>query len=115
MRVPVKIVVDRMIDTLFVFAAVSEVEGGNAEMIEKAGEVGARAEGRDAQVSALAQLFLVVGGLGVGDSAKAAAAAIRVIFVSGSSISRATPLMNFSSLCEPPMLRTPRSLPSVLI
>ena len=56
----------------------------------------ARSEGADAQVRAPARLFLVVGGLGVCDSGKSAGAAIRVIFVSGSSISRATPLMNFS-------------------
>ena len=38
-----------------------------------------------------------------------------VILVSGSSMSRATPLMNCSSVCEPPMESRPRSLPSVLM
>ena len=47
--------------------AVSEIERGDAEVIEESGEVGAGTERVDAQIGALAKFFAIVGGLGVGD------------------------------------------------
>src|SRR5579864_7401510 len=60
-RIPVEIVVDRVVDALFVLAAIAQVEAGNAEMIEEAGEVCARAKRIDAQIGPLAQLLAIVG------------------------------------------------------
>ena len=48
MRVPVKIVVNRVIDALFVLASVTEIERGDSDMIEKRSEVSARAQGANA-------------------------------------------------------------------
>ena len=67
MRVPVKVIVDGVINALLVFAGIAQVERGNAEMIEERGEVGAGTEGIDAEIGALAQFFAIVGRLRFGD------------------------------------------------
>ena len=61
MRVPVKVVVDGMVDALLVLASIAQVECGNAEMIEECGEVSARTESVDAEIGALAQFLAIVG------------------------------------------------------
>ncbi len=67
MHVPVEVVVDRVIDALFVLASITQVESSDADVIEKAGEVGAGAERADAQIGALPQFFAVVGGFRLGN------------------------------------------------
>ena len=52
-RVPVKIVVNRMIDAAAVFSAKPEVRASDADVLEERREVGAGAESVDAQVGAL--------------------------------------------------------------
>src|SRR6202012_3242009 len=54
MRVPVKVVVDRMIDAAAVFSSETEIDAGNAVVLQERGVVGAGTERRDAQVGALA-------------------------------------------------------------
>ena len=74
MRVPVKVVVNGVIDSLFVLAAVCQVQGGDAQMIEKRREIGSRAQRFDAQISSLPQFlahFLrILRGLRFGDLAQ---------------------------------------------
>ena len=104
MRVPVEIVVDRVIDAAAILAAEAQVQRRDAQVIEEGRVVGAGAERVDAQVGAVANVLPVFGRLGVGDGFSWSRFQT-VIFVSGSSMSRATPLMNFSSVCEPSMPR----------
>ena len=52
-RVPVKIVVDRVIDATVVFAAEAEIQHGNTEKILETGVIGAAARNVDAQVGPL--------------------------------------------------------------
>ena len=68
----------------------------------------------NAQVGTLPNFLAVVGDLALA-ICESCARCHTVIFVSGSSISRATPLMNCSSVCEPAIRNSPRSLPSVLM
>ena len=67
MCVPVEIVVDGVIDSAAIFAAIAEVERSDAEMIEEDCPVGAGAQCVNAQVSAVANFLPVFGGLGIGD------------------------------------------------
>ena len=86
-----------------ILAAEAEIEGGDAEVIEERRVVRARAERADAQVGAGAR-FLPVRPARLRQRATAAppaAASTRTPWIPGSSMSRATPLMNFSSVCEP--------------
>ena len=60
MRVPVEIVVDRVVDTLLVLAAIPQAEAGNAEVIEESSEIGPGAEGFDPQIGTLPQLLAII-------------------------------------------------------
>src|SRR5438309_12123565 len=64
MRVPVKIIVDRVINAALIFAAVTEVGRSDAEVIEKHRVVGTRSQGRNSQVGALAHFLAVLVSLG---------------------------------------------------
>ena len=67
MRVPVEIIVDRVVDATAVLIAKSQVERGDAEMIEERSVVRARTQGSDSQVSTLAYLLTIFGCFGIGD------------------------------------------------
>src|ERR1700692_22078 len=60
MRVPVKIVIDGVVNPLLIFSAKTQVERGNAKMIEKSGEVGARTERTNAQVRSLPYFLAIL-------------------------------------------------------
>ena len=67
-RVPAVIVVDGVVDAFaFVLAAKAQVERGDAQVIEEAGEVGARAQRVQPEIGPLAHRLAVVGVPGVGD------------------------------------------------
>ena len=118
MRVPVEVVVDRMVDAAAVFAAEADVERGDPQVVQKRRVIGARAQRADAQVGAVARLPARSGGWPKSELPAMWRSCRRFhteSLVSGSSMSRATPLMNFSSVCEPSMPRKPRPLPSELM
>ena len=60
MSIPVEVIVDGMIDTAAIFAAVTDVERCNPEMVEKDGVVGAGSKCTDLQVPALSDISPVV-------------------------------------------------------
>ena len=70
MGVPVKIVVDGVVDAAAVFSAETDVERGDAIMLKKRGEVRAGAQGANAQVAALANFLALLGGFRLGDFVK---------------------------------------------
>ena len=57
MCVPVKVVVNGVIDSLFVLAAIAQVQSGNAQVIDERREIGSRAQRIDAQISSLPQFL----------------------------------------------------------
>ncbi len=102
MRVPVKVVVNGVIDAAAVFAAKAEIDAGDAEVVEESGVVGTGAErGQYADRRAGA----LPGGAS-GECALRSRSWKRFhteIFFSGSVMSLETSLTNFSSECEPSM------------
>ena len=81
MGVPVEIVVDGVVDSAAVFVAIAEVQRSDAEMIEKDGPVGSRAQSVDAQVGAVADFLAVLGSLGIGDGFELVALPDRDLFL----------------------------------
>ena len=65
MRIPVKIVVDRVVNASPIFAAVTEVGRGNAEVIEKDRVIGTRSQCINSPVGTLAHFFAILVGLAV--------------------------------------------------
>ena len=59
-RVPVVIIVDRVVDAAFVLAAEAEVERGDAEVVEENRVIGARSQGADPEVGPLARLLAIL-------------------------------------------------------
>ena len=70
MRVPVIVVVDRVIDAAAIFAAETNVQRGDAIVLEERREIRTGTERRDAQVAALANLLTLLGGFRRGDFMK---------------------------------------------
>ena len=110
---PVEIVVDRVIDAAIILTAKADVERRDAQMVNKRRVVAAGTERADAKIGARARIFAVFRAAMV---RRAAWPRFHTeIFFSGSVMSRATVLTNFSSECEPSTPRKPRPLPSVLM
>src|SRR5260370_40548464 len=65
--VPVKIVVDGVVDAALVFAAETDIERSHTIVLKKRGVVRARAERGNAQISAFANFFALLRYFGVGD------------------------------------------------
>ena len=78
MRVPVKIVVDGVVNAATVLAAISQVQRRDAEMIQERGVIRARTERSDAQIGTFANL-VAIRGSGVGDALQAQPLECRVV------------------------------------
>src|SRR5450432_902364 len=59
MRVPVKIVIDGVVDATVILATIGNVERGDAEMIKKRSEITAGAKRTNAEVCARASVFFL--------------------------------------------------------
>ena len=60
MCVSVKVIICRMVNTGIVFAAISDVQGGDADVIDERGVIRTRAESSDPQIGALPQFLAIV-------------------------------------------------------
>src|SRR5262245_50923439 len=68
MRIPIEIVVYRMIDPAAIFATKADIERRNAEVLQEARIVRARAERLDSQVGPAPQFLALLRGIGVPDA-----------------------------------------------
>ena len=64
--VPVKTIVNGVINPAAVFATESDIQRGDSIVLQKGREIRAGAEGADALIAALADFFAILGGFGGG-------------------------------------------------
>src|SRR5579863_6197215 len=91
MCVPIEIVVDRVINPLFVFAFKTEVQRSNAKVVHEGSEVRAGTERADAQVRTLTQFLAFIRRLGIRDPGQLGSSpdrqlALRVLDVARDSV-----------------------------
>src|SRR5581483_255721 len=67
MRVPIEIIVDRMVDSAVVLAAIAQIQRGDSEVIKKGGVVGSRSESVDAEVRTIANFLALFRSFRLGD------------------------------------------------